>query len=422
MKLVQPRAISRRGAVRLMAVGAGSVTGLAVLAACGEAQVVTVEKIITKEVPVEKIVVKEVPVDRVVTKVVTKEVPVIVEAAPQVQTTNLIFAHDHTSGPRGAAMSWGLERFAAKFPNINIKFQPQDNEFYDVYGVQIAAGVQSELALLGDGMLARWGSEGVWFTINDLLAKHADYDAGDWYYEGDSYSFNFEDTLPFDTLGGARGPIAGLPFQGNINGQQINLELMEGAGIDWPTLGNWQLEGQFLDDLRKATDAEAGVFGLNTNTSAWIQWAPWGWALADDPNIMYRDPVANRTTVFDSGADRGVRLLVRMVLDEKVANPLDQSRELAGEFGDPFSSGRTLIQGNGGAVGSRVTRIKDRFPWSLAPMPDGPRGPAPHEFTGQPHLITNQVETRGNAEQAVEVLMFFAGPEVQGRIAVDRGK
>ena len=71
MKLVQPRAISRRAAVRLMAVGAGSVTGLAVLAACGESPAV-VERVVTKEVPVEKIIIKEVPVEKVVTKTIEK--------------------------------------------------------------------------------------------------------------------------------------------------------------------------------------------------------------------------------------------------------------------------------------------------------------------------------------------------------------
>ena len=76
--------LTRRGLLRLGAAGAIGSAAAATLAACGESQIVTVEKVVTqtqiKEVPVEKIVtqtvVKEVVVDRIVPQTVVKEVPV----------------------------------------------------------------------------------------------------------------------------------------------------------------------------------------------------------------------------------------------------------------------------------------------------------------------------------------------------------
>ncbi len=76
--------LSRRRLLRIGAVGALGSTVAAALAACGETQIVTVEKVVTqteiKEVPVEKIVpqtvVKEVVVDKIVTQTVVKEIPV----------------------------------------------------------------------------------------------------------------------------------------------------------------------------------------------------------------------------------------------------------------------------------------------------------------------------------------------------------
>ena len=62
---------SRRRLLRVAMVGGGSATLAAILAACGEAQVVT------KEVPVEIEVIKEVPVDRVVVQQVPVEVEVV---------------------------------------------------------------------------------------------------------------------------------------------------------------------------------------------------------------------------------------------------------------------------------------------------------------------------------------------------------
>ena len=75
--------LSRRRLLRIGTVGVLGSTAAAALAACGESQVVTVEKVVTqtqiKEVPVEKIVtqtvVKEVQVDKVVPQTVIKEVP-----------------------------------------------------------------------------------------------------------------------------------------------------------------------------------------------------------------------------------------------------------------------------------------------------------------------------------------------------------
>ncbi|MCY4107990.1 MAG: hypothetical protein OXG11_03060, partial [Chloroflexi bacterium] len=63
--------LSRRKALRALALAGGSGVTVAVLAGCGETQVVTETKI--------QEVIKEVPVDRVVTKIVKEEVAVEVE-------------------------------------------------------------------------------------------------------------------------------------------------------------------------------------------------------------------------------------------------------------------------------------------------------------------------------------------------------
>ena len=57
--------MTRRQVLRASGGAVLGVTGAIALAACGETQVVTVEKIVEKEVPVETIVTKEVPVEKV---------------------------------------------------------------------------------------------------------------------------------------------------------------------------------------------------------------------------------------------------------------------------------------------------------------------------------------------------------------------
>ena len=50
---------------------------------------------------------------------------VIKEVMAERGTVKIEFHHDHTSGPRGAAMNWALERFEQTNPNILIRFVPQ---------------------------------------------------------------------------------------------------------------------------------------------------------------------------------------------------------------------------------------------------------------------------------------------------------
>ena len=151
------RAATRR---RVLSAGAGTalgLTGAAVLAACGETQVAT------KEVPVEKTVVEQVEVEKIVTRTEIKEVPVEkvvvqekivtveVEKPPERKTATIEFHHDQTSGTRGAAMKWALDRFAKEFPHINVKFVPQLAAFTETFNIKIVAGTQGELALCRDG-------------------------------------------------------------------------------------------------------------------------------------------------------------------------------------------------------------------------------------------------------------------------------
>ena len=387
-----------------------------------------VVNVVREEVPVEKVVevkqVVEVPVEKVVEKVVTKEVEKVVEKVVEVEAqlppVTVVFVHDHTSGPRGAAMGWGLDRFAQTVPHINIKFVPQPHTYEESFSIQMVAGTAGELALLSGWFKSRFQASGGFMQIDDVVRKLDTFNPHDYYFYPDTNDLTFTDTLPIGHLDGLRGPMFGLPYQGNLNTQIINLDIMEQAGIEWPTPGRWGIQTEFLEALQKATNPEEEQWGLLANGSWYGMWNSWGWALADDPNLHYRSADGLRTTMWDSGGDAGIRLVNDLIHTHGAAPPVSETRELAGEFGDPFSAGRVMVR-SAGSVGTFATRIKDRFRWSRMPTVEGPRGPAPYAMTMQPHLVTNSAETRGNVEACVEVCLFFAGREVQGRVAIDRG-
>ena len=226
------RLISRRHMLRGAAVGASGVAGLAALAACGETQVVTVEKIVEREVPVERVVEKEVPVERVVERVVQKEVPVdrivekvvtrevMVEAMPAARTVKVEHATDHTSGPRGAAMSWAIERFALQRPDIKVKFIPQDHIYYEKIAVEAVAGTLSESNLLNGVSFQQFAGAGIWLNIDDIVAKKD----GTRRTTGSSRTSTRtkSQVYPYDSTR-LQGPLYGLPYQGAIGGLAYNV-------------------------------------------------------------------------------------------------------------------------------------------------------------------------------------------------------
>ena len=75
--------LSRRRLLRLAAVAGGTTAAGVLLAACGETQVVEVEKVITREVVIEKIVKEQVPVE--VEKIVRQEVERVVTREVEVE-------------------------------------------------------------------------------------------------------------------------------------------------------------------------------------------------------------------------------------------------------------------------------------------------------------------------------------------------
>ena len=252
-------------------------------------------------------------------------------------------------------------------------------------------------------------------------ASTEDFDPTDWYWAPDQSSVNLFNERPFPHKDGLQGPFHGLPYQGNLNVISGNLELMENAGVEFPTPGKWGIETDMPDAFRRITDPETDVYGFRDHAGWYSNAISWGWALSSEPNLMYYNKDATRWTLFDSGAHVGVQMIRDFILEEGLVPTAEAYSGLKGEHGDPFSNGKVGFFHWGGGVGTPINRIRDRFPWALIPLPEGPRGPQPQKFNDEPHLITKMATTRGNTESVVEWLLYLAGPEVQARVAIDRG-
>ena len=389
--------MTRRGLLRASGVGALGGAGAVVLAACGETQVVTkevpVETTVIKEVPVERIVtqtqIKEVPVERIVIKevpvekIVTKEVPVekiviqekivtvekIVEVEAQRPPVVLTFATDHTSGPRGAAVKWAVEAFAQKRPDIRVLVEPVGGDYWDTLSIRAAAGTLPEMVLWDGHLFNAWRGADVVLKLNDVLAKMEGWNEEEYYYIPNLWTDNgHEDDHTFPPPTKLWGNQYGITYQGGINGFIYNETLVDQVGAGHPD-ESWTWD-TLLENARKTTDPEAGTWGLDAGGN-WFSWHPLIWSGNEE---FFRSPDDTRFTMYDNGGTDGITFIHDAVFEEKVAASITESKEIRGEFSTPFTAGLQAYYFTERVrqTARPVAQIKDRFQWSLAPVPVNP--------------------------------------------------
>jgi multiple sugar transport system substrate-binding protein len=437
--------MTRRRLLQASGVGALGGAGAVVLAACGETQIVTkevpvettvikevpVERIVTqtqiKEVPVERVVIKEVPVEKIVTKevpverVVIKEVVVekIVEVAPQAQTVALTFATDHTSGPRGAAVKWAVEAFAGKRPDIRVLVEPVGGTYWDTLSIRAAAGTLPEMVLWDGHLFNAWRGSDVVLQLNDILAKMDGWNAEEYYYIPNLWTDNGQaDDHTFPPPTQLWGDQYGITYQGGINGMIYNQTLVEELGTAHPD-ETWTWD-DLLENAQRATDPETGTWGMDAGGN-WFSWHPLIWSGNQE---FFRSPDDTKFTLYDNGGIDGFNFIHDAVFEQEVAAPLTELSEIRGEFSSPFTAGvqAYFLTERVRQTARPLSQIKDRFEWSLAPVPVNPTsGKSGTFWSCQFHAVTNGAAARGNVEQTAALALFF-GTDVQHRVAgIDRG-
>ena len=452
------RQVTRRRALSLVgALGLGSV-GVAALAACGEPQVVekivtrTVEKTIT--VPVEKIVTVEVervvektvtvPVEKIVTveveriveKIVTVEVEKIVEVpvekivvkevpstnaepAPAREPVEIRFVTDHTSGPRGSAMQWGLNRLAEQRPDIFVNLEPTAS-LIDTIAEHLIEGTAPHVALLHQSDFLYFHELGAFTEITELLPKFGVIKE-DYYFIPDSYTLNgIDHSLPQPGI--MTGPQFGMPFQIAISGFVANISLAESAGVMLPeSEGAWTWDDWTEWDA-KFTDPDAGTYGTWARDDYEFQYMPQMYS--NGLKKPFDDGLTK--TMFDlPEALEAWEYLINKIYVHGTSPAADQIEAISGaDYYEPFAAGKIGVWPSGRvySTGFTLPIINERFKWTLLPpVIAGRGGPPAHGWSEQPNLVTISAETDGLEEQSGALAIFLAGEEYQSQVGIERG-
>ncbi len=464
------RPVTRRRALSLVGVVGLGTVGVAALAACGEPQIVEkivtqtiektvtvpVEKIVTVEVervvektvtvpvekivtvPVEKIVtveverivekivtvevekIVEVPVEKIVEKTVVKEVPVTAaEPTPAREPVELRFVTDHTSGPRGAVMQWGLNRLVELRPDIFVNLEPTDS-LIETFANHLIEGSAPHVQMLHQSDFLYFHDFGAFTEINRLLPKF-DVIKEDYYFIPDSYTLNgIDHSLPQPAL--MTGPQFGMPFQIAISGFVANISLAESVGVTLPdSEGSWTWDDWTEWDAR-FTDPDTGTYGTWARNDYEFQYMPQMYS--NGLKKPFDDDLTK--TMFDlPEALEAWEYLIDKIYVHGTSPAADQIEAISGaDYYEPFAAGKIGIWPSGRvyATGFSLPIINERFKWTLLPaVVAGRGGPPAHGWSEQPNLVTISAETDGLEEQSTALAVFLAGEEYQGQVGIERG-
>ena len=97
-------------------------------------------------------------------------------------------------------------------------------------------------------------------------------------------------------------------------------------------------------------------------------------------------------------AQEAMQYLVDKLFVHETSPPAELTKELGGEFGNPFAAGKIGLWPSGRvySTGYAIPRIKDRFRWTLMPEVIVRDGMAPgHGWNDQANMVTATARTNG---------------------------
>ena len=376
------------------------------------------------------------------------EPAVATERRPYSATVEVRYATDSFLGPRGAAMRWGLERFAQMRPDINVRVErvgtfaanlrqflgpkppPPPLSVYTGDARQIQRALQRRdpeppphVVLLSQAEFLRFVDEGAFAPIDDWLAKSSDFAPEDFFFVPDTFS---HDKLDHSYPQPVMSPTYqyrqfGLPFELSISGFLANVSLAESAGVRLPgSEKSWTWDDWTEWDARM-TDPETGTFGTWARDDYAGQYLPQMYT--NGLKKPFDDGLTK--TMFDQPeALEAWSYLIDKVFERKTSPTVREARALAGEHGNPFAAGKIGIWPTDkvGSTGVEAAQIKDRFTWTLLPEVIAPGGGPPgHSWSMRANLVTVGAWHEGSVEQAVHLVLYLAGEDYQGRVGVERG-
>ncbi len=404
--------------------GAGAVLGGVVAAACGEAEVRYVERVVEKPVIQEKVVTVEKPViqetvrtvtvekpvivEREVEKIVTVEKPVVVEkvvekvvevAAPSKGIVKVLMDTDWARGSRGEVTALGQEAFNDQFAGrilLDVRLDIGQGNGAEKQRALIATGELGSVLLTVSWQIPNWTENGLFNVDIQPYFRQLNIDI-------DKMLF-LEEHIKY------KNRIGGLPMQFNAFDWVYNKTRFDENGVDYPT-DDWTWD-DLIDAAKRLTHPDKDQWGAR-NVGEHSLWMPMVFANGGE---FWEE--TNGKSVLDSPeAAEALEMNMDMINKHQVSAP----RAVHSEKRLSFFNGNYAMQMANCPAGFwnwRPELVGDKFDWDVFHMPTFKRtGLRATQLNEQPYYVTKFHERDDNIVESIQVVAFHAGPVVQGFIA-----
>ncbi len=271
-----------------------------------------------------------------------------------------------------------LEAFAAKYPNIEVEYEPIPEGYVEQMTAQFSAGEPPDLFYMQAEFANAWVEDGLIEPLDPYVAGNPEFDVEP-FFDPLLAAFQFEDQT------------YGFPKDASPLALFTNPEMLSDAGVEVPT--TW-------DELRTASEAltSDGVAGLCVGSElprvgAFIYQAGGG---------IYNDD-KSELTIAEPAAVEGIDLYLELHESGALQSPAEIG---AGWCGEAFGQGLAAMTMEGNWL---VPALENDFPdtsYEIAELPQGA------EQGNLAFTVSYSIGADSeNKEAAWVLLQYLAGPE-----------
>ena len=389
------RQVSRRSLLKLAGSGVLGASAAIALAACGETQIVEVERIVTQEV--EKIVTKEVAVTKVVEKIVTREVLVEVEkivtvevqAKPQRPPVTLVAWYNQIEYTTPAWDKIAAD-YTAQNPNVTLKVNGVPHpDAVTKYLTALAGGESMDIVYVHPQTNSVLAARGAVQPLDAFWKNDAEFPLSD-FYEGLLLQHQYLD-----------GHFYAIPMQHAPILLIYNKDRLEELGIgdlwEMDKKGEWTIDVH-TDILERgvAGEGDSRIWGGVEVPPALKLYYLWVWGHGGK---VWNDD-ATATLLNEQGAVDGFEYITRLVLEDFVPQR-DFSRAFPGGAEGMFLSGN--LRTYWGAKWT-TTKVPDEINAGIVPPYKMPNGTNTNRDATNAYAIHGASE---NPEEAWDLLKYM---------------
>ena len=206
-----------------------------------------------------------------------------------------------------------------------------------------------------------------------------------------------------------KNKLLGLPFQVNGFNWAYNSSMFQENGV--PLVDDTYTRDDMVEAAKATTDADNGRWGIRSVTAHSV-WMPTVFANGGE---MWDG--LNGDCVLDSPeATEAIELLLNLVHRERVAPTPEQTKDKGYSW---FKKNYAMQMSNpAGNWNWNPDLVAGQFDWDVMYAPIMKRtGKRAVQLNEQPYHVTDWARRRDNVADAIQVVNFHAGTEVQGMIA-----